>query len=53
MSILVIAEHDKSDLLPATLNTVTAAAAVGGDVDVLVAVRVALPSLMLRPKSRV
>ncbi len=37
MSILVIAEHDKSALLPATLNTVTAASQVGGDVDVLVA----------------
>jgi electron transfer flavoprotein alpha subunit len=36
MSILVIAEHDKSVLLPATLNTVTAAGQVGGDVDVLV-----------------
>ena len=37
MSILVIAEHDKSVLAPATLNTVTAASQVGGDVDVLVA----------------
>jgi electron transfer flavoprotein alpha subunit len=37
MSILVIAEHDKSVLLPATLNTVTAATQVGGDVDLLVA----------------
>ncbi|MCY3769228.1 MAG: FAD-binding protein [Gammaproteobacteria bacterium] len=37
MSTLVIAEHDKSDLLPATLNTVTAAVQVGGDVHVLVA----------------
>ena len=37
MRILVIAEHDNSGLFPATLNTVTAAAAIGGDVDVLVA----------------
>ena len=37
MSILVIAEHDKSELAPATLNTVTAAGQVGGDVHVLVA----------------
>lgn len=37
MTILVIAEHDKSDLLPATLNTVTAAGQVGGDVHVLIA----------------
>ncbi len=37
MSILVIAEHDKSVLLPATLNTVTAATQVGGDVDLLIA----------------
>lgn len=37
MSILVIAEHDKSALLPATLNTVTAASQIGGDVDLLIA----------------
>lgn len=37
MSILVIAEHDQSELAPATLNTVTAAGQVGGDVHVLVA----------------
>lgn len=37
MSILVIAEHDKSELAPATLNTVTAAGQVGGEVHVLVA----------------
>jgi len=36
MSILVIAEHDNSELKPATLNTVTAAAALG-DVHILVA----------------
>jgi electron transfer flavoprotein alpha subunit len=36
MSILVIAEHEKSVLLPATLNTVTAASQIGGDVHVLV-----------------
>ncbi len=35
--VLVIAEHNRRNLLPATLNTVTAAAQLGGDVDVLVA----------------
>ena len=37
MAILVIAEHDNSDLKDATHKTVTAAKAMGGDVDVLVA----------------
>jgi len=37
MSVLVIAEHDASGLKPATLNTVAAAAKIGGDVAVLVA----------------
>ena len=37
MSILVIAEHDNATLKPATLNTITAAKAVGGDITVLVA----------------
>ncbi|HEY1392561.1 MAG TPA: electron transfer flavoprotein subunit alpha/FixB family protein [Methylibium sp.] len=37
MSVLVIAEHDHGALKGATLNTVTAAAACGGDVHVLVA----------------
>jgi electron transfer flavoprotein alpha subunit len=37
MSVLVIAEHDNASLKGATLNTVTAAAACGGDVHVLVA----------------
>jgi electron transfer flavoprotein alpha subunit len=37
MSILVIAEHDNAGLKAATLNTVTAAVKLGGDVDVLVA----------------
>jgi len=37
MSALVIAEHDHGTLKPATLNTVTAAIACGGDVHVLVA----------------
>ena len=36
MSILVIAEHDNSSLKPATLNSVTAAQAIGGDIDILV-----------------
>lgn len=37
MSVLVVAEHDNSEIAPATLNTVTAAAEIGGDVTVLVA----------------
>ncbi len=37
MAALVIAEHDNASLKPATLNTVTAAVACGGDVHVLVA----------------
>ena len=37
MSILVIAEHDNSELKSATLNTVTAATEIGGEIDMLVA----------------
>lgn len=37
MTVLVIAEHDNASIKAATLNTVTAAAACGGDVHVLVA----------------
>jgi electron transfer flavoprotein alpha subunit len=37
MTSLVIAEHDNASIKPSTLNTVTAAAALGGDVHVLVA----------------
>jgi electron transfer flavoprotein alpha subunit len=37
MSVLVIAEHDHASIRSATLNTVTAAAAIGGEVHVLVA----------------
>ena len=37
MTALVVAEHDHATIKPATLNTVTAAAACGGDVHVLVA----------------
>src|ERR1700720_1739041 len=37
MSILVIAEHDNHTLKAATLNTVSAAARLGDDIDVLVA----------------
>ncbi|MBU4612713.1 electron transfer flavoprotein subunit alpha/FixB family protein [Achromobacter sp. GG226] len=36
MSILVIAEHDNKELKGATLNTIAAAAKIGGDVEVLV-----------------
>jgi electron transfer flavoprotein alpha subunit len=37
MSILVYAEHDNASIKGATLNTVTAAKAIGGDIHVLVA----------------
>jgi len=37
MSVLVIAEHDNAALKAATLNTIAAAAKIGGEVDVLVA----------------
>ena len=37
MSVLVVAEHNNQTLNPATLNTVTAAAKLGGDITVLVA----------------
>jgi len=37
MAVLVVAEHNNTDLKDATHKTVTAAAAMGGDVDVLVA----------------
>ena len=37
MSVLVLAEHDNASLKPATLNTVAAAARIGGDIAVLVA----------------
>ncbi|WP_066964338.1 electron transfer flavoprotein subunit alpha/FixB family protein [Microbulbifer sp. Q7] len=37
MSILVIAEHDNAELKGATLNTIAAAKAIGGEIDVLVA----------------
>jgi len=37
MSILVVAEHDNAQLKEATLSTIAAAAAIGGDITVLVA----------------
>lgn len=37
MTILVVAEHDNSELKPATYNTVTAASEIGDDVHILVA----------------
>ena len=37
MSILIIAEHDNESLNPATLNSVTAANVIGGDIHILVA----------------
>jgi electron transfer flavoprotein alpha subunit len=37
MAILVVAEHDNAGLKAATLNTVTAASRIGGDIHVLVA----------------
>ena len=37
MTILVIADHDNNEVAPATLVTVAAAKAIGGDIEVLVA----------------
>ncbi len=37
MSILIVAEHDNKTLKPATLNSVTAAGEMGGDIHILVA----------------
>ena len=37
MSILILADHDNGQLAVATLNTVTAATEIGGDIDILVA----------------
>jgi electron transfer flavoprotein alpha subunit len=37
MALLVLAEHDNKSLKPATLNTVAAAATIGGEIHVLVA----------------
>ncbi len=37
MTTLVIAEHDNASLKGATLNTVAAAQAIGGDIHILVA----------------
>ena len=37
MSILVIAEHDNTELKASTLNALTAASEIGGDIDLLVA----------------
>jgi len=37
MALLVIAEHSNADLKPATLNVVTAAKEIGGDIHILVA----------------
>lgn len=36
MSILILAEHDGSQLNPATAKTISCAAAIGGAIDVLV-----------------
>ncbi|WP_145155607.1 electron transfer flavoprotein subunit alpha/FixB family protein [Pseudomonas oryzihabitans] len=43
MAILVIADHDNANLFGATLNTVAAAQAIGGDIHVLVAGQNAQP----------
>lgn len=37
MTILIIAEHDNTEIKPATLNTVQAASELGGDIHILVA----------------
>ena len=50
MTILVIAEHDNKVLAPATLNTVAAAAKIGGDIHVLLQARALAPWLKLQRK---
>jgi len=50
MAVLVIAEHDNASLKAATLNTVTAAQACGGDVHVLVAGHNAALRRLRRPR---
>ena len=37
MSVLIVAEHDNESLNSATLNSVTAANVIGGDIHILVA----------------
>ena len=37
MTTLILAEHDNATLKPATLNAVTAAKAIGGDIHILIA----------------
>ncbi len=37
MAILILAECDGDNISPATLNTITAASEIGGDIDLLVA----------------
>ena len=36
MTVLVVAEHDNASLRPSTYNTLTAAEAIGGGIDILV-----------------
>jgi electron transfer flavoprotein alpha subunit len=50
MAILVYAEHDNVSLKSATLNVVAAAQAIGGDVHILVAVKVHKPQQMQQLK---
>ena len=37
MSILILCDHENEQLNPVTLNTITAAKQIGGDIDLLVA----------------
>lgn len=37
MAILILAEHDNNELFQSTLNTLTAAKKIGGDIDILIA----------------
>ena len=48
MGILVVADHDNAALQPATLNTIAAAAEIGGDIAVLL--RVLVPLLLLKKR---
>ena len=50
MAILVIAEHDNATLKAATLNVITAAGQIGGDIEVLVAGSAVAQLLKQQPK---
>ena len=44
MSILVVADHDNNEIKGSTLNTVTAASEIGGEVSVLSLIHISEPT---------